>query len=93
MWLIYASRWKVFRNLHTGDSRERLLIPALEEKRQKILQWLSTIEYVKHHENNKEGLLEDSGNWLLAGDKFQDWQNSTTSEFNFLWLRGDRKLT
>ena len=74
-----------------GDLREHLINTNLiEEKRWKILQWLSTIEYVKHHENNKEGLLEDTGNWLLTGGKFDDWQKSTAS--SFLWLRGDRML-
>ena len=61
-----------------------------EEKRSKILQWLSTIEYAKHHNNNKEGLLEDTGLWLIRGERFRDWQNSTAS--SFLWLRGDSKL-
>ena len=74
-----------------GDPGELRANPSLvEEKRGKILQWLSTIEYVKHHENNKEGLLEDTGNWLLTGGKFDDWQKSTAS--SFLWLRGDRML-
>ena len=75
-----------------GDPGEFLANPSLvEEKRGKILQWLSTIEYVKHHENNQEGLLADTGNWLLTGEKFDNWLRATAS--SFLWLRGDRKFT
>ena len=74
-----------------GDLREPVINANLTEgKRRKILKWLSTIEYVKHHENNKEGLLEDTGNWLLTGEKFDKWQKSADSRF--LWLRGDRML-
>ena len=75
-----------------GDLEECLANPSLlEEKRGKILQWLSTIEYVKHHENNQVGLLADTGSWLRTGEKFDNWLRPAAS--SFLWLRGDRELT
>jgi len=74
------------------DPRETIANTSIQEKQlREILQWLSTIEHVKHHDNNKEGLLEDTGNWLLTGERFSDWEKSTTS--SFLWLRGDREFT
>jgi hypothetical protein len=59
-------------------------------KRNKILKWISTIEYKKHHQNAKEGLLEGSGKWLLSKKEFREWRSSSAS--GILWLHGIRKL-
>jgi Cdc6-like AAA superfamily ATPase len=57
-----------------------------ESKRNTILQWLSSTPYPQHHENVQEGILENSGEWLLQHETFRRWQTSTAS--TILWLHG-----
>lgn len=59
-------------------------------KRQKILEWLSKIEYQKHHRQANANLLEDTGRWLFNKPQFREWQCSSAS--GILWLHGIRKL-
>ncbi|KAF8246975.1 hypothetical protein K440DRAFT_661713 [Wilcoxina mikolae CBS 423.85] len=35
-----------------------------------ILKWISSIEYKKHHENAKAGLLPNTGEWLFSNQKY-----------------------
>jgi hypothetical protein len=58
-------------------------------KREKINTWLSTIEYEKHHKNAREGLLKDTGRWLLQKPHFNEWKTSSAS--GVLWLHGIRE--
>jgi hypothetical protein len=45
--------------------------------------------YEKHHKHAMEGLLEDTGKWLLDKPEFREWQFSSTS--GALWLHGIRE--
>jgi hypothetical protein len=45
--------------------------------------------YEKHHKHAIEGLLEDTGKWLLDKPEFREWQLSSTS--GVLWLHGIRE--
>lgn len=57
----------------------------------KILEWLSKIEYIKHHRNALDGILKDTGGWLVNRQEFRQWQSCNVS--SILWLHGIRRLT
>lgn len=40
-----------------------------------ILQWLSTLESEKRHQDLRINRLEGVGNWLLETDEFREWGN------------------
>lgn len=67
---------------HLGKSDQTLA--------RKILEWLSKIEYIKHHQHALEGMLEDTGQWLLNSWQFREWRTVTKS--GILWLHGIRKV-
>ncbi|CAD6592435.1 MAG: hypothetical protein ASARMPRED_006266 [Alectoria sarmentosa] len=58
----------------------------MKEERLEVLQWLSSVQYRKHHQSLSKGLLEGTGSWLLAKPQFVDWSNSSVS--SVLWLHG-----
>ncbi|KAK4182058.1 hypothetical protein QBC35DRAFT_468368, partial [Podospora australis] len=59
----------------------------LDEKRRKeVLHWLSTEQYLQHHEQAKEGVLEGTGQWLLSDPVFIKWKEESAS--SILWLHG-----
>lgn len=61
----------------------------LEQKKGQILRWLSEIEYIKHHRNALEGILQDTGQWLLDKKEFREWRSNNIS--SIFWLHGIRK--
>ncbi|RPB14650.1 hypothetical protein P167DRAFT_604081 [Morchella conica CCBAS932] len=72
---------RIERNLET-------LVDGLEDsKREKILDWISKTPYTKYHRTAKKNRKEGTCEWLLEGDRFDQWQSSSAS--GFLWLRGD----
>lgn len=60
------------------------------EKRRKILDWVSTTEYEKHHQQANENMLDNTGRWLLDEPRFCARQCSSAS--GIPWLHGIRKL-
>ncbi|KAI5839121.1 hypothetical protein DFP73DRAFT_599118 [Morchella snyderi] len=56
------------------------------QRKDEVLKWLSTIEFIKHHQTAREGLLENTGRWLLEREQFRQWRSSGTS--GILWLHG-----
>lgn len=60
-----------------------------EEKKDKILEWLASVPYKKHHNTARKGRLEDSGLWFLAKGDYKNWQGSSSS--TLLWLHGIRR--
>lgn len=59
-----------------------------QEKRRRILTWISGIEYARLHYTARENRLEGTGQWVLAHEKYLEWKRSTASMI--LWLRGVR---
>ncbi|KAL2835343.1 hypothetical protein BJY01DRAFT_252764 [Aspergillus pseudoustus] len=55
-------------------------------KRTKILQWLSTEPYQKHHKLARLDFLSGTGAWLLADPVYKKWKNESAS--SILWLHG-----
>ena len=54
--------------------------------RQEILQWLSSIPYLRHHAQSKMEILEGTGSWFLNDGRLVQWRSSSLS--SILWLRG-----
>src|ERR1700733_4451612 len=57
-----------------------------KQERLDILHWISTVPFRKHHSNMMRDILPGSGQWLLEGEKYQEWWNSSVS--SILWLHG-----
>ena len=57
-----------------------------EAERVKILQWISPIPYIEHHNQAKRDVLAGTGTWFLKDDKVLRWLSSSSS--SILWLHG-----
>lgn len=55
-------------------------------ERARILKWLSSIEYLKYHNENQRSVLDGTGKWLPAHSIFTSWRETSTS--SILWLHG-----
>ncbi|KAK0616623.1 hypothetical protein B0T14DRAFT_250364 [Immersiella caudata] len=86
-----ASRSNIGELLKLASEFQDQLKLALEDidvdKEVEILEWISLVEYPKHHEEVKKSRVEDTCEWLLRDQRFLDWENSASSAV--LWLRGD----
>ena len=51
-----------------------------------ILQWLSSMPYIQHHNQAKKDVLSGSGSWFLNDDQLHHWQSSSSS--SIMWLHG-----
>jgi adenylylsulfate kinase-like enzyme len=47
---------------------------------------MSQEPYIQHHEQNKQGVLSGTGQWLLADSEFVKWKKESAS--SILWLHG-----
>ena len=61
-----------------------------EEQRERILNWISTVDYRSHHLDIHNRLLQGTTEWLFEKPEFVQWMHSPVS--SLLWLRGDGKL-
>ena len=57
-----------------------------EERRVKILQWLSSQPYMEHHDQIAKNVLPGSGAWLLQDPIYTQWHRNSAS--SLLWLHG-----
>lgn len=57
-----------------------------EDKRMAIYHWLSNIPYTQHHQNARNGRLQDSGDWIFVHQQFQEWVFASYSAI--LWIHG-----
>ena len=73
-------------SLAQSQINDRFKIERLE-----ILQWLSTVQYKKHHQSVSRGLLKGTGSWLLKKSQYVQWRNSSVS--SVLWLHGIRMFS
>ena len=63
---------------------------ALADENPEILQWLSTLEPEKRHQDLRISRLEGVGNWLLETDEFWEWGNrEDASSQAVLFCHGD----
>jgi hypothetical protein len=59
------------------------------EYQNKILSWVSNIQFEKFHKSAKDGRTAHTAEWLLQHKEFKKW--SSSDESKILWLHGIRK--
>jgi ankyrin repeat domain-containing protein 50 len=73
------------------DATVRAVFEHINSNEQiKILEWISSIPYGKHHDTVKNARTPDTCHWLLQHKKFGEWEDASSSMI--LWLQGSRKL-
>ena len=55
-------------------------------ERNEILQWISAIPYIQHHNQAKRDVLAGTGAWFLNDEKVLRWLSSSSS--SIMWLHG-----
>ncbi|KAL4968453.1 uncharacterized protein BDV14DRAFT_196758 [Aspergillus stella-maris] len=68
-----------------GRDTEVIKVKVLEGERQRILDWLSDINFSKFQNESKILRTEGTGNWLLDSSEYRDWK---AKPGKFLWLHG-----
>jgi hypothetical protein len=63
----------------------RIKVMMHDERRTKLLQWLTSVNIDAKYNDEREKHQEGTGAWLLKGSKFADWQRVKNS---LLWLHG-----
>jgi hypothetical protein len=77
--------------LYRVDDGIAILLDQLgESEHEKILNWLSTVPYGKHHRAVRELRTKDTCHWLLEQDQFRTWES--VHSVSLLWLQGAREL-
>ncbi|MCJ1348209.1 hypothetical protein MMC31_006440, partial [Peltigera leucophlebia] len=64
----------------------QLIGQTIEEKREKFMHWICTIDFEKEHNSTFEKRYEDTGDWFLREPKFKQWFDNTDS--CILWCYG-----
>ncbi|KAI0162220.1 hypothetical protein GGR57DRAFT_517591 [Xylariaceae sp. FL1272] len=72
--------------LRADENITRVLEQLKADEQTRILQWISPIEFRKHHALVKESRTKDTCHWLLKRPKFIQWSSATSSIT--LWLHG-----
>ncbi|KAF5487702.1 Vegetative incompatibility protein HET-E-1 [Colletotrichum siamense] len=60
-------------NLEVRSTRKELTERHLEEKKRKILDWITSIDFAAQQIDNLERRQEGTGQWLLEAPEFQAW--------------------
>ncbi len=55
-------------------------------ERGKILQWISPLPYMQHHNQARRDVLAGTGAWFLNNEKVLRWLSSSSS--SIMWLHG-----
>jgi nucleoside-triphosphatase THEP1 len=58
----------------------------IARRNKSIFQWLSKVNYPKHHESALEGLLQSSASWFLNKPEYIGWESF--SKPSIIWLHG-----
>jgi hypothetical protein len=69
---------------------EQVLQWVSEQERRSLLEWISTVQYGRHHDEIEERRRPGTGNWLIEHERFCEWVDSPSS--SILWLQGSRKF-
>lgn len=68
---------------------EQVLQLVSEQERRSLLDWISNVQYGRHHDEIEEKRRSGTGDWLIQHEKFCEWIDSPES--GVLWLQGSRK--
>ena len=63
---------------------------GIDERRRKILKWLSPDDFEEVHERHVKKRFPNTGQWLLDDPRFISWRDETQS--SILWCHGARTL-
>lgn len=63
-----------------------------QEKVQKILSWLSPVDFAKQQAEIFERRVENTGTWFLNSEKFKEWKQGGLGVSRNLWCYGGRKF-
>ena len=61
---------------------------CIDDRREKIIRWLSTTDPSTNHHAACKKLLPTTGDWFVHGDDFREWKQAQNS---LLWLYGIRE--
>lgn len=64
----------------------KVLEEMQDSQRIKILEWISSVQFGKHHDNVKFQRTPNTGDWLLQHDDFRAWEDRRDSAL--FWLQG-----
>ena len=78
------------RNEYQGNIDALRSLNTYPEKRNKILDWISSVDFSSRHKAVSNERVENSGTWFLRSDAYKNWLNGTAS--NVLCCQGMRKL-
>ncbi|QMW32549.1 hypothetical protein G4B84_007980 [Aspergillus flavus NRRL3357] len=76
---ILASIEKVYQNTET------IKVKVNSDERDKILKWLSDIQYSHTQNDHQRVRTHKTGDWLLSSDEYREWK---ATPGKFLWLHG-----
>ena len=62
----------------------------IDERRRKVLEWLSPHDFDETHERYFNKRFQSTGQWLLDDPRFISWRDEAQS--SLLWCYGARKL-
>ena len=62
----------------------------LNDRRRKILEWLSPIDFKETHEGHLKKRFQSTGQWLLDNPNFIKWRDDKAHS-KLLWCQGARK--
>jgi hypothetical protein len=79
---------QAFLLLHSPPKNRHETKLHIEEKREKLLDWISNVPFNQHHSNIRQDRLPDSGQWLLQKKEYKIWLED--SSCSILWLHGIR---
>ncbi|KAI0902839.1 hypothetical protein F4823DRAFT_637780 [Ustulina deusta] len=68
------------------DQIEIVLDRMSNEEQIKMLEWISPVQYGKHHKRVEEARTSGTCEWLLQHKKFCEWEEANSSVI--LWLQG-----
>ncbi|KAI0972635.1 hypothetical protein F4678DRAFT_46057 [Xylaria arbuscula] len=73
---------------HRGiQDQIQIVLDRIDDKeRTQLLEWISPVQYGKHHKRVKEDRVLGTCEWLLHNNKFREWDAANSSVV--LWLQG-----
>ncbi|KAI1348196.1 hypothetical protein F5Y01DRAFT_307013 [Xylaria sp. FL0043] len=93
-WCSSSNRSNVIELLDLGKNSYRtirdhikIVLDQIDEReRIEMLEWISPVQYGKHHKRVEEARTSGTCEWLLQHDKFREWDEADSSVI--LWLQG-----
>jgi hypothetical protein len=68
---------------------EHVFLWVDNQERRDLLEWISDVQYGRHHDEIEERREPGTGDWLVQDERFRDWMDSSLS--STLWLQGSRE--